>query len=270
MSWVVALLAMSWMGDGGSSEPPPLFHEPMTRPVPLTKMDLSLPAEVIQERTAGLVILRCVIAETGVVEDCEVIKSVPKLTEWALKKMKGACYTPVTLEGRPIRVRYVFDFNVRAHGVPPNDQPGPWRPQVPPNIAQACRGTNAPICRETAMSILTGDAGPADVDKAGRLLGAACDQGIEPACQTLIQLFEAPRMLQDLPAPLFEVPTAVEGNVSCLISADGRPHDCIAQPGPMSDWVVSTMPGVRFAPAKYRGRPFETEHAIRYVIPGRR
>jgi hypothetical protein len=25
-----------------------------------------------------------------------------------------------------------------------------------------------------------------------------------------------------------------------------------------------------FAPARYRGRPFETEHAIRYVVPGRR
>ena len=77
-------------------------------------------------------------------------------------------------------------------------------------------------------------------------------------------------MLEDLPAPTFPVPTAVQGDVTCLISAEGHPHDCIAQPGPMSDWVVSKLPGVKFAPANYRGRAFETEHAIRYAIPSHR
>ena len=40
--------------------------------------------------------------------------------------------------------------------------------------------------------------------------------------------------------------------------------------GPSDLWVVSKMPFVKFAPANYRGRPFETEHAIRYAISATR
>ena len=272
MSWVVAMLvAVTWMSDGGAaSEEPPLFHVPMTRPVPLTKIDWSYPSDLLPERTTGLVVLRCVITETGIVQDCEVIRSVPKLTGWALEKLKNARYTPVTLDGRAIRVRYVFSINVRVQGVPPENQPRPLRPVVPENIAQACRGQNATVCRETAVSMLGADAGPADLDKASRLLGAACEEGIESACRTLEDEFEGPRMLGDLPAPGFQVLSPAEGDVSCLVSADGRVHDCIADPGPLSDWAVSRMPSVKFSPARYRGRAFETEHAIHYIIPGRR
>jgi TonB family protein len=266
---VAIVLAVSSATDGGAFEPAPLFHEPMTRPVPLRKIDWSYPRELLPERSTGLVVLRCVITETGTVEDCEVLKSVPKLTEWALEKLKRARYAPVTFEGRPIRVRYTFAVNVRLRGVPPENSPRPLRPVVPENIAQACRGQNAPVCRDTAISLLEADAGPADLDKASRLLGAACEQGVESACRTLADAFEAPRMLEDLPPPRVPV-LGEEGDVSCLISAAGRAYGCIGGPGPLREWAVASVQAVKFAPARYRGRPFETEHAIHYVVPVRK
>jgi TonB family protein len=272
VGWVVAtVLTLASGGDGGTaSDSPPAFREPMTRPVLVSRTDFTYPRELLAQRITGLLILRCVITEVGTVEDCVVIKPLPRFTEWALEKLKTARYTPVTLEGRPIRVRYVFNFDVRIAGVPKWHEVRPWRPHVPENIARACRGANAQPCTDTAMSILDADAGPADVDKAGRLLGSACEQNIQSACRALQVDFEAPRMLESLPAPDFRVAAPVEGDVTCLVSAEGRAHDCIAAAGPLSEWVVSRMAGVRFAPARYRGQPFETEHAIRYVVPGRK
>ena len=209
MGWMIPmLLALRSTSDGGaSSEPPPLFHEPMTRPVPLTKIDWSYPKDLLP--------------------------------------------------------------NVRLQGVPPENQPRPLRPVVPENIAQACRGQNAQVCRDTAVAMLETDAGPADLDKASRLLGAACEQGVESACRTLEDAFEAPRMLEDLPPPRFPV-RPEEGEVSCLISAQGRAHDCIGAPGPLREWAAASFQAIKFAPARYPGRPFETEHAIHYVVPVRK
>jgi hypothetical protein len=78
--------------------------------------------------------------------------------------------------------------------------------------------------------------------------------------------FVAPELLQKLPQPSFPVPTLVDGSASCLVSAQGRGHDCIVEPGPLSEWVSSRLPEMKFSPARYEGIPFETEHRIRYVV----
>ena len=122
------------------------------------------------------------------------------------------------------------------------------------------------MCHEVALSLLRPDAGSADFDRAGRLLGAACEAGYEAACAKLERSFTAPSLLQNLPRPTFPVPSMVHGYASCLVSTQGRGHDCIVEPGPLSEWVGGRLPDLKFSPATYEGTPFETEHGIHYVV----
>jgi len=272
MSWAIAVLAaLTAQADGGTFSSVQTFHEPMSRPVPLKRIDWSYPAELRTRRISGLVVLGCVLSEEGVVEDCEVVKPVQGATDWAIAKVKSTRYTPVTLDGKPVRVRYVYAIRLRASGGPVDHSPPPrWRPVVPTQMAESCRGPNAPVCHEVAVSLLRPDAGSADVDRAARLLGAACEGGHGPACARLERSFVAPVLLEELPRPGFPVPSLVEGDASCLVSAQGRGHDCVVQPGPLSEWAGARLPDLKFSPATYEGTPFETEHGIHYVVSPRK
>jgi len=133
-------------------------------------------------------------------------------------------------------------------------------------MRESCRGSNAPVCNEVALSLLRPDGGNPDVDRAARLLGAACEAGYGPACARLERSFVAPALLDALPQPSFPVPSLVEGYASCVVSTQGRGHDCIVEPGPLSEWVGGRLPALKFSPARYEGTPFETEHGIHYVV----
>lgn len=268
MSWVVTVLVvLSAPGDGGVSSAAPAFHEPMTRPVPLKRIDWRNPPELAARHVSGLVVLGCVLSEQGVVEDCDVVKPLDGATDWAIAQIKSTRYTPVTLDGKPVRVRYVYSIRFPAEGKPVEREPPPrWRPVVPKQMRESCRGANAPMCTQVAASLLRPDGGKPEVDRAARLLGAACEGGHAPACAALERSFVAPALLDPLPQPTFPVPSMVEGYASCLVSAQGRGHDCVAEPGSMSDWVRDRLPGLKFSPATYDGTPFETEHGIHYVI----
>jgi Gram-negative bacterial TonB protein C-terminal len=268
MSWTVAMLAvLTAQGDGGTSSSVLTFHEPMTRPVPMKRLDWRYPPELLARHVSGLIILACVLSEEGVVEDCEVVKPLEGATDWAVSKVKSTRYTPVTLDGKPVRVRYVYSIRLSPDGAPADQTPPVrWRPVVPKQMAESCRGPNAPVCHEVALSLLRPDAGSSDLDRAGRLLGAACAAGHGPACAKLERSFVAPSLLQDLPQPSFPVPSLVEGYASCLVSTQGRGHDCIVDPGPLSEWVSGRLPDLKFSPASYEGTPFETEHGIHYVV----
>jgi len=59
------------------------------------------------------VIVRCTIATNGAVKDCKMIKGVPILQEIVLCTLNQSRYTPVTYQGRPEAVQYVFTFNFK-------------------------------------------------------------------------------------------------------------------------------------------------------------
>ena len=241
MSWLIAILAVvTAQGDGGTSSSVPTFHEPMTRPVPMKPIDWRLPFELRQRGVTGLA---------------------------ASAKVKSTRYTPVTLDGKPVRVRYVYNIRITGRGAPVESiPPTRWPPVVPKQMAETCRGSSAAKCHEVALSLLRPDAGGADLDRAARLLGAACEAGHEPACAKLKRAFVAPALLQHLPQPSFPVVSLVEGYASCLVSPQGRGHDCIVEPSPLSEWVRGQLPGLKFSPATYEGTAFETEHGIHYVL----
>jgi len=266
MRWMVAMLAVLAVQDGGTSDVP-LFHEPMTRPVPLKRPDWRYPPELVSRRVSGLVILKCVLSEEGVAEDCEVVKPLQGATEWAIGQVKSTRYTPVTLDGKPIRVRYVFNVRLTAPGGPVAPiPPARWQPIVPTQVDESCRGPTAAMCQQVALSLLRPDAGSADVDRAARLLGAACDAGQAAACEKLERSFVGPALLEALPQPPVRLSAPVQGDATRLVSVQGRAHDCMVAPGSLSEWVSSQLPDLKFSPAKYEGSPFETEHGIHYVL----
>ena len=68
-------------------------------------------------------------------------------------------------------------------------------------------------------------------------------------------------------------PRGAEGDGRVLSGAERRnvtpgrsAHDCIVEPGSLSEWVRVRLPDLKFSPATYEGTPFETEHGIHYVV----
>ena len=211
MSWMVAMLAvLTAQGDGGTSSSVAAFHEPMTRPVPMKRLDWRYPPELLARRVSGLIILACVLSEEGVVEDCEVVKPLEGATDWAVGKVKSTRYTPVTLDGKPVRVRYVYSIRLSAGGAPAarslrrgGDRScrSRWPSPVVARTQRCAMRSRSRCCGRTRAARTS--TGPL------RLLGAACAAGHGAACAKLERSFVAPSLLQDLPQPTFPVPSLV-------------------------------------------------------------
>jgi TonB family protein len=267
MHWAVLLLMTASVdtADGGTA-PSAVFGAAMTRPVPLTPLN-RYPEWARGKELSGLIILKCVITVDGTIEGCEVIKSVPGLTEWAIENVTRTRFTPATFDGHPVRVSYIFRFDVKVRGRPqPRSGPVNWRPLLTPEMSSACKAANAEVCMDVALSFLHPDGGPAEPDRGGRLLGAACEGGLEDACRLLDQSFRPPRMITDVPLPPFRPSADVEGDVLCIVSSAGRAHDCRGADGPIAEWFLARIGEARFLPATFENRPFETEHDVHWVL----
>jgi TonB family protein len=262
---VVGFAMLGFARPTPGAESPTAFSEGMTRPRPVQAIDWSVPDDALRRGISGLIVLKCVIAVDGLVRDCEVIKSVPGLTEWAIGKLERARFVPATLNGKPVQISYVFNINVAVPGSPrPPETPRFWRPLIDSETSAECR-KNAELCTTAALGLIDGDAGRQSPDRAGRLLGAACESGVKKACQFLDDWYQAPHLLDGLDPPRVDRRGA-EGEVVCWISAAGRAHDCRGGAMPYDRWFAEQLPAARFLPAKFKGEPFETEHAIRYSV----
>jgi hypothetical protein len=220
-----------------------------------------------------LIILKCVIDVHGVIEDCEVLRSLPGVTEWAIGKLKAARFRPVTADGVPVRVSYVFSVSLSPSGVSaprPANVPARWRPTPSPELVSTCTGPNAAVCRDAALSFLWPDAGPPDYERAGRVLTAACMGGLQDACTRLDGSFLPPRLISGVPPGPVRSFGEAEGMVICRITVEGRARECQGSGGPGSDWFIAQMLEAKFLPASFKGTPFETEHAVRYSFHNRR
>jgi TonB family protein len=104
------------------------FSETMTRPVlrssPNGKRSPDYPAEVREVGVSGLLIVRCILSVEGRAEDCRIVKPlVPALDREVLQWLAGSSWSPVTLDGKPQRVSYVFNFNFRLERAAPAKAP---------------------------------------------------------------------------------------------------------------------------------------------------
>ncbi len=89
------------------------FGEGMERPVPIESgKPVQYSREALTAQVQGLMIVKCVITTAGRLENCRVIKSLPYMEKPVLESLYSRLYKPVTFQGRPVSVSYVFDVKL--------------------------------------------------------------------------------------------------------------------------------------------------------------
>jgi TonB family C-terminal domain len=68
--------------------------------------------EAREARVSGLMIVKCVITTEGRVQNCQIIKPIPHMEQPVLSWLQASRYSPVTFQGKPQQVSYVFNFKL--------------------------------------------------------------------------------------------------------------------------------------------------------------
>lgn len=113
-------LRLAMPRPAGSAPPPGVipYHAGMTPPVMLSGKEPVFPKEALERRVRGDVIVKCVITTEGAVTNCAVEKSLPIVTQAVLDALMTRRYTPVTFNGVPMSVSYVFQVSVEPPRYP--------------------------------------------------------------------------------------------------------------------------------------------------------
>ena len=98
---------------GGNASAALPFGLGMTRPQQIAGAVPQYSREAIAARVEGKVIVRCIITVSGEVRDCKMIKGVPILQDIVLESLRQSRFTPVSYQGHPEAVQYVFTFNFK-------------------------------------------------------------------------------------------------------------------------------------------------------------
>lgn len=88
------------------------FGPGMTRPKKLSGPQPQYTREALEARVQGLMIVKCVITTRGSVERCRVLRSLPHMEQAVLEALYAQHYQPVTFQGRPVPVDYIFNIRL--------------------------------------------------------------------------------------------------------------------------------------------------------------
>lgn len=88
------------------------FQEGMTRPAPITAPAVVYTRQARQARVEGTVLAKCVVTTAGSLTGCRIVKGVPHMNEAVLEALAASRYKPVTYQGRPVNVDYVFSIKL--------------------------------------------------------------------------------------------------------------------------------------------------------------
>lgn len=116
--------AVSRTGVVNGSAPAPLAVPPMTEAIlpfgpgmtPPRRLSGEAPkysAQALAARIEGKVIVRCVLGSAGDVRSCRIVKPLAELDRAAVRSLEASRFTPVTFQGRPTAVSYLFTFDFR-------------------------------------------------------------------------------------------------------------------------------------------------------------
>ncbi len=107
----------------GSAAAGPLFGEGMARPVLRSSPNGKPAPDWPKEATvSGLSIVKCLLTVEARAKDCVVVKTLsPSVDQAILDWLSGCTWTPVTFQGRPQQVSYVFNFKLTAPATPQPD-----------------------------------------------------------------------------------------------------------------------------------------------------
>jgi periplasmic protein TonB len=86
----------------------------MEKPVLLEGRAPHFTREALQAHSYGTVRARCVILPTGRLDACKIITGVPHQNDEVLRALATHRYRPVTVDGQPVSVFYLFTFQFKA------------------------------------------------------------------------------------------------------------------------------------------------------------
>jgi len=88
--------------------------ETMSRPQIMNRgKPLQYTPEALRARVEGLMIVKCVIAVSGKLQNCRFIKSLPYMERAVLDALASRTYKPLTMDGKPVPVDYVFEVKLK-------------------------------------------------------------------------------------------------------------------------------------------------------------
>jgi protein TonB len=90
-----------------------VFGSGMTKPRMVSGPALEYTREALEAHVEGTLIVRCTITREGETEDCRVLKGLPHLSEAVRSALEARRYTPVTFQGHPVSVSYVFNVQLK-------------------------------------------------------------------------------------------------------------------------------------------------------------
>lgn len=104
---------------GGTGKGPPTtqvlpFGPGMTRPTIVSQTDIVYTREAKAARVEGTALVKCVITETGALENCRMIKSLPHMEQAILSAVQKWKYSPVMYQGRAVKVDYLIPVKLVA------------------------------------------------------------------------------------------------------------------------------------------------------------
>ncbi len=84
------------------------FGEGMTRPEKIEGRDVQYTREALEAHIEGIMLVKCVITLQGRLENCRILKPRPHMEKAVLDALATWRYKPVTFQGRPVAVEYIF------------------------------------------------------------------------------------------------------------------------------------------------------------------
>lgn len=99
--------------SGGGGDEVVSFGEGMVAPRLLSGREIQYTREAREARVQGMLIARCTVTREGEIHDCQVIKGLPLMTETVISALQTRRYTPVTFQGQPVSVKYVFNVKLQ-------------------------------------------------------------------------------------------------------------------------------------------------------------
>lgn len=92
---------------------PMAFQDGMAQPVRISGTDPSYPQVARLRGVKGTVIMRCVLTEKGLAQNCTILKSPAYLDDAVLSVANTWRFKPMTWQGRVVPVNYVFKINFK-------------------------------------------------------------------------------------------------------------------------------------------------------------
>lgn len=88
------------------------FGDGMTRPHLVSGPPIRYTAAALAAKVEGTMIVRCTVSPSGTVSDCQAIKALPFMKDAVISTLQKRKYTPVTFQGKPVSVKYVFTIRL--------------------------------------------------------------------------------------------------------------------------------------------------------------